>query len=237
MQNKSLLQDSKQQNNRHDFKNKIIKLYMLTHPNLNQSTFETFVDMTKVLTEQKYGYEPEKQSEMSTTEQKAPVGKLRRKMGISVLLPPAKASDALRGNINQMDGTLKMVESLENEVREKDALLKERKGQICELGKQCEELRKENRELKERMESKEYRDEIGREVIVELFKEYLKNEKKWSQAERDNEHHRLSGFLPLSLLPQEVFDMIEGLREDKENAKGRSVNTQTYVETQNINYK
>lgn len=193
---------------------------MLTHLNIGPFTFEPYADRTKVLAEQKNVYELEKQSEMSTTEQKTPVGKLRRKKGVSVLLPPTKASDALRGNISQIEVTLKKIESLENELKEKDILLKERKKQICDLGNRCEDLQEENKKLKERMESKEYRDEIREEVrqecVGEIIGILLEGSERKPQSVRTAIHTATRVLCEKDWVPEDMKERIRELEYEKE---------------------
>lgn len=187
---------------------------MLTHINSEHFTFEPYADRTKVLAEQKNVYKPENQSEMSTTEQKTPVGKLRRKKGVSVLLPPTKASDEFRRYVGQGDYFLRKIESLENEVAEKDILLKERKEHICDLGKRCEELEKENRKLKERMESKEFRNEVGQDYLRENMNILLKDSDKQAQDTRTKQYEVLRGLCEIPDIPEDVKERIRSLSFD-----------------------
>ena len=76
-------------------------------------------------------------------------------------------------------------------------------------------LEKEKSELQGKMKSKEFRDEVGKEYLLRMFKGYLKNAKKWSQRKRDKEYDGLEHLLKLEGLPQDVKDMIEALAEDK----------------------
>ncbi len=70
-------------------------------------------------------------------------------------------------------------------------------------------------ENEKKMASKEFRDEVGKEYLLRMFKGYLKNAKKWSQRKRDKEYDGLEHLLKLEGLPQDVKDMIEALAEDK----------------------
>ena len=76
-------------------------------------------------------------------------------------------------------------------------------------------LEKEKSELQGKMKSKEFRDEVGKEYLLRMFKGYLRNAKKWSQGRRDKEYDWLEHLLKLEGIPQDVKDMIEALAEDK----------------------
>lgn len=93
---------------------------------------------------------------------------------------------------------------------------------ILDYGKKLRETRMElwnaQKELQV-MKSKENEKRIGEEYLLNLFKEYLKNEKKWSQHRRDAEYEWLKHLLMLEGMPQDVKKLIEALAEDKEEKK------------------
>lgn len=127
-----------------------------------------------------------------------------------------------------------MVKATREAAKEMGERLDEAEKKLAEKDGELKKVCEEN----ERMKSKEFRDDVGKEYLLRMFKGYLKNAKKWSQGRRDKEYDWLEHLLKLEGIPQDVKEMIESLAEDKEGEKGgMTVNTQTYVETQNNNYK
>ena len=127
-----------------------------------------------------------------------------------------------------------MVKATREAAKEMGERLDEAEKKLAEKDGELKKVCEEN----ERMKSKEFRDDVGKEYLLRMFKGYLKNAKKWSQGRRDKEYDWLEHLLKLEGIPQDVKEMIVSLAEDKEGEKGgMTVNTQTYVETQNNNYK
>ena len=81
-----------------------------------------------------------------------------------------------------------------------------------------------------------FRDEVGQDYLLRMFKNYLKNARSWSQGRRDKEYDWLEHLLKIDAVPQDVKKMIEALAEDKGGENG-SVNTHTYIEEQNNYYR
>lgn len=144
---------------------------------------------------------------------------------------PVEQLDNLSEKIAELE---QMVKTARVSVKEMDGRLDEAEKRLAEKDCELKNLYEEN----ERMRSDTYRREMGEEYLSKMFKGYLKNARKWSQHRRDTEYEWLEHFLKLDGVPKDVKEMIEALAEDKEEGKeGMMVNTRTYVETQNNNYK
>ena len=144
---------------------------------------------------------------------------------------PVEQLDNLSEKIAELE---QMVKTARVSVKEMDGRLDEAEKRLAEKDCELKILYEEN----ERMRSDTYRREMGEEYLSKMFKGYLKNARKWSQHRRDTEYEWLEHFLKLDGVPKDVKEMIEALAEDKEEGKeGMMVNTRTYVETQNNNYK
>lgn len=144
---------------------------------------------------------------------------------------PVEQLDNLSEKIAELE---QMVKTARVSVKEMDGRLDEAEKRLAEKDCELKILYEEN----ERMWSDTYRREMGEEYLSKMFKGYLKNARKWSQHRRDTEYEWLEHFLKLDGVPKDVKEMIEALAEDKEEGKeGMMVNTRTYVETQNNNYK
>lgn len=143
--------------------------------------------------------------------------------------------DKLRENLSNNEKAIRqMVKTVRESVKEMGERLDEAEKRLAKKDGELKKVCKEN----EGMQSDTYRKEIGEEYLRKKIKDYLTNAKKWSQHRRDTEYDWLKHLPSLGGIPQDVKDMIEALAVDKEVGKNSmTVNTQTYVETQNNNYK
>ena len=128
-------------------------------------------------------------------------------------------------------------------LRETIRLINESKATIEALNIRLRESEKKSEELQakltmaddnqKRMESEECRNEIGQEYFKRLMDKYLESSNKLPQGTRTKWHETLQGLCLIEGVPEDV--KIKLLQYDKGNSM--TVNTQTYVETQNNNYK
>lgn len=84
-------------------------------------------------------------------------------------------------------------------------------------------LEKEKSELQGKMKSKEFRDEVGKEYLLRVFKVYLRGSKRWGVQRREKEYDRLEHFLSLDEVPQDVKEMIEALTEGNDESKTTNI--------------
>ena len=143
--------------------------------------------------------------------------------------------DKLGENITNNEKAIRqMVKMVRESVKEMGERLDEAEKKLAEREKALKKAREEN----EQMQSDTFCKEVGEEYLRKKIKDYLRNAKRWSQHRRDSEYDWLKHLSSLGGIPQDVQDMIEALAVDKEEGKGgMMVNTHTYVETQNNNYK
>lgn len=152
------------------------------------------------------------------TKEVSNVKRVKRTMGVSVLTTPLGASEVLEGAIRKMQEILKKVKNLEYAVKEKDVMLKERGNLIVESGKKCESLENEKKELKKKMDSREFRNEVGQEYLKKVFEDYLRDADDMDQSLRKDWFNVLQGLCSIEGVPKEVKKMIQLLkRKPKSN--------------------
>lgn len=78
-------------------------------------------------------------------------------------------------------------------------------------------------ENEKKMASKEFRDEVGKEYLLKVFKAYLRGSKRWGVQRREKEYDRLEHFLSLDEVPQDVKEMIEALTEGNDESKTTNI--------------
>ena len=125
---------------------------------------------------------------------------------------PVEQIDNLCEQITENEKIIdRMVRTARDAVKEMSERLEEAERRLAEKDGELQRVCKEN----ERMRSDTYRNEIGKEYLLKMFKGYLKNAKNWSQGIRDKEYGWLEHLLKLEGIPQGVKDMIESLTVDK----------------------
>lgn len=142
--------------------------------------------------------------------------------------------DVLSERITESEKVInQMVETARGAVKEMGERLDEAEKKLSEKDDELEKMRVE----KDRMNSEEFRDEVGREYIKKVFEEYLKDADEMEQSLRKDWFNVLQGFCSIEGVPKEVKKMIQSLKRKPKGSDGMTVNTHTYVETQNNNYK
>ncbi len=126
-----------------------------------------------------------------------------------------------------------MVKTAREAVKEMGERLDEAERKLEEKDDELEKMHAE----KERMNSEEFRDEVGREYIKKVFEEYLKDADEMEQSLRKDWFNVLQGLCSIEGVPKEVKKRIQSLKRKPKGGDSMTVNTQTYVETQNNNYK
>ena len=126
-----------------------------------------------------------------------------------------------------------MVKKARDAVKEMGEKLDEAEKKLAEKDDELEKMCAE----KERMNSEEFRKEVGREYILKVFEEYLEDADEMEEGLRKDWYNVLQGLCSIEAVPKEVKKMIRLLKRKPKSGGGMTVNTQTYVETQNNNYK
>ena len=128
---------------------------------------------------------------------------------------------------------VQMVKTAREAVKEMGERLDEAEKKLAEKDDELEKMRAE----KERMNSEEFRKEVGREYILKVFEEYLEDADEMEEGLRKDWYNVLQGLCSIEAVPKEVKKMIRLLKRKPKSGGGMTVNTQTYVENQNNNYK
>lgn len=142
--------------------------------------------------------------------------------------------DNLGENIfNNEKAIRQMVQTVRESVKEMGERLDEAEKKLAEKDSEYKKVSEE----KEKMNSEEFRDEVGREYIKKVFEEYLKDADEMEQSLRKDWFNVLQGLCSIEGVPKEVKKRIQSLKRKPKGGDSMTVNTQTYVETQNNNYK
>ena len=110
-------------------------------------------------------------------------------------------------------------------------------GRINSLKQKIAELEHEKEKLVKEMHSDDYCIKKGQEYLVKVFAEYLSDADEMEQSLRKDWFNVLQGLCSIEGVPKEVKKMIQSLKRKPKGGDSMTVNTQTYVETQNNNYK
>lgn len=164
----------------------------------------------------------------------APVVNVKKTMGVNI---SPMVSESIEKAMSRMQEIVESAKHLESQLIEKDALLKAHVDSLKESENKYKRFENENKELKKKIDSEEFRDEVGREYIKKVFEEYLKDADEMEQSLRKDWFNVLQGLCSIEGVPKEVKKMIQSLKRKPKGGDSMTVNTQTYVETQNNNYK
>lgn len=110
-------------------------------------------------------------------------------------------------------------------------------GRINSLKQRITNLEHEKERIVKEMQSDDYRKKIGQEYLVKIFTDYLSDADEMEQSLRKDWFNVLQGFCSIEGVPEDVKKMIRLLKRKPKNNDGMTVNTDTYIEHQNNNYK
>ena len=107
---------------------------------------------------------------------------------------------------------------------EKDKAKKESElNEYYKLEKRMTDTEKKLVDFEKKAKSKEFREEVGKEYLLKVYKVYLRGSKRWGVQRREKEYDRLEHFLSLDEVPQDVKEMIETLTEGNDESKTTNI--------------
>lgn len=106
---------------------------------------------------------------------------------------------------------------------EKDkAKIESELNEFCKLEERMTETEKKLDDFEKKAKSKEFRDEVGREYLTTVFKEFLKDADNMEQILRTDWFNVLQGFCSIEGFPKEVKTMIRALK-NRTGGKGTTI--------------